>query len=314
MYKLKKWYFDFLTPEHDFVFVYFACVQLFGRSMRSLTIHVARPRTEFSTTRSFTPDDHEERTDGGFRRLIKLPGGKISFDERSCSILYAGKGCSLDLQYAGDGASLTNPVMIETGGRSHVLWQPLRLRYAVSGTVSAGGQQLTVKNSSGYGDFLESTYLPPVVPVRTLFWGRLHHPGLDLVYIHAAPRSSQRNWSRLIVRSDGALAEMNNIKILPADDSLHAASERVPPPSYEVVGENSTGRIRLKIHHILPVQESSFIDQQEIASPVARSILRLLTRNPRSTKFLSRADLVLETGKTQKVETNIPMIDEYALL
>jgi hypothetical protein len=47
--------------------------------------------------------------------------------------------------------------------------------------------------------------------------------------------------------------------------------------------------------------------------PGLREVLRRLTRDPRSTKWLSSADVVLEDGIRREF-TQIPMIDEYALL
>jgi hypothetical protein len=314
MYTLKKWYFDFLTPEQDYVFVYFAYVKLFGQIKGSLTIHRARPGRESPLMRSFAVDHHVEWTDECSRHFIQLPGGEIVIAEDQCSISFERGDCTVNLRYASLGESRLNPVVIHTGGKSRILWKPMGLRYNVSGRIRLGGETIPVKDSNGYVDYLQSSYLPLVVPVRTLYWGRLHHADIDAVYIHASDFHKERTWSKLYVRNGSVLTESKQISILDPESLRQDESGRTCPNAYEVVSESNSARIRLRVQHTLPVQESGFIDQQEIKSSVVRSILKLLTRNPRSTKFLSHADIVLESGQTRRIECQIPMIDEFALL
>jgi len=63
MFRLRKWYFDFLTPDGEYAYVYFAYITLAGRTLRSLTVHVARPGGS-PVTRSFLLDRHEEHGAG----------------------------------------------------------------------------------------------------------------------------------------------------------------------------------------------------------------------------------------------------------
>jgi hypothetical protein len=314
VYTLKKWYFDFLTPDREYVFVYFAYVKVLGQIKGSLTIHCARPGKGSPLTRSFAVNHPIEWTDECSRHFIQLPGGEIVIAEDQCSISFERGDCSVNLRYVSLGESRLDPVVINTGGKSRILWKPIGLRYQVSGRITLGGVAIPVEDSNGYVDYLESSYLPFVVPVRTLYWGRLHDTDIDAVYIHAADFHKEHTWSKLYVRNGGVMTDINRLSILDSGKPGHDGSASSCPDVYEVVGESNAVRIRMTVRHALPVQESAFIDQQEIKSSLARFLLKLLTRNPRSTKFLSHADIVLESERKCTTKRQIPMIDEYALL
>ena len=314
MFTLKKWYFDFLTPDRTYVFVYFAYVNVLGHTKGSLTIHCARPGKGSPLTRSFSVNPQLEGRDEDSKQSIQLPGGELVFAEDRCMMSFVRDDCSLSLRFDSRGDSRVDPLVINTGGKSNILWKPIGLRYHVSGRITLGEETIPAEGSNGYVDFLHSSYLPLVVPVSILYWGRLHHADIDAVYVHAADFHNERSWSKLYTRYGGIIAESNQVSILDVGNAAHERSSRTCPEVYEVVGSSNSARVRLRVRHVRPVQEMGFIDQQEINSPVVRSLVKLLTRNPRSTKFLSHADIALETKHTHRIESQIPMIDEFALL
>jgi hypothetical protein len=281
IYRLRKWYCDFLTSGLDYCFVYYADVSLFGATFPSLTVHIAR-------------------------------AGTIS--DGQCSVDVAGSGLSVHLRFVSAAGLQGLPVEIRNGDQKRIVWKPLHLKSRVSGSIVVGEETVEGIRCDGYVDYLESTFLPPVVPVRTLYWGRLHHPELDLVFMRAGSGPEGPAWSRMSIHSGKSLTEWEDIQIVNMLDPLEPASRAVSLGGYYIHASNGSRRAHLEVRHVAPVQVSSFIDHQEVKVAALRYILKKLTRDPRSTKWLSYADVVLEDpGSTLRI-TNVPMIDEFALL
>jgi hypothetical protein len=314
IFRLRKWYFDFLTPGLDYCFVYFADVRLPGAIFRSLTLHLARPGKGAPTTRTLAVEHATELVEGERRCTFSFAGGQIKIHDGGCAIDASGPGCSVHLQYMPLKRHLFRPVVICNGGRSRILWRPVHLKSSVSGSVDIGGEVIEVKGCDGYVDYLESSYLPPAVPVRTLYWGRLHHPELDLVFMRAANGSGNATWSRLSVHAGDCLTECEEVAIANRPGAHGFTSQAISPTGYDADAACGSRRVRVKVRHAVAVQESSFIDHQQVKSAVARYILKKLTRDPRSTKWLSYADVLLEDGGTMKHLRDVPLIDEFALL
>ena len=302
MYILKKWYFDFLTPANEYAFVYFATVRFAGRTWRSLTVHLARPGQEPAVTRSLTPDVHEERTGDRHCDRIRVPDGELKISKDACSLDFSGAGCSVDLRFSSGSGVPLRPLRVPAPGGAHILWTPIGLQYRVSGVLTIDGITLAPSEANGYVDYMECTALPPLVPVRSLSWGRLHHPGLEMVYVRAENRAGRQSWSKLFLREGSLVAENDECAIATTQDG------------YILRSSGDTGTLRVEVRRSSIVQQSSFIDQQEITSSPVRSLLKLLTRHPRSTKFLSYATVFMPDGARTPRAADIPMIDENALL
>jgi hypothetical protein len=311
IYRLRKWYFDFLTPGLDYCFVYFADVRILTAKFRSLTVHLARPG-RVPATKSLPVGHCHEDVHSETARSFRLSCGGIELGENSCAIDVSGPGCSVHLTYEGLRGFEGKPVVIRTGGRSKIVWRPLQMRYRVSGSVVIDGEAVEVPGFDGYVDYLESSYLPPVLPVRTLHWGRLHHDGLDLVYMRAGDGTGRTAWSRLSAHAGDSVTECHELAI--TSGPAQGGPESLSSGGYEAEAACGSGRVHMKVRHAAAVQESSFIDHQNLKSGAVRYVLKKLTRDPRSTKWLSTADVVLERGGIGRVFTNVPLIDEFALL
>jgi hypothetical protein len=311
MYRLRKWYFDFLTPGLDYCFVYFAEVQILTAKFHSLTVHLARPG-RVPSTKSLAVKNFHEELHRETARSFRLSCGGIELGENSCAIDVSGPGCSVHLKYEPLRACGGEPVVIRTGGRGKIVWKPLQMRSRVSGSVVIDGEAFEVSGFNGYVDYLESSYLPPAVPVRTLYWGRLHHDGLDLVYMLAGDGTGSAAWSRLSAHTGDSVIECQELAVTtgPAQGKPDSLSSR----GYEAEAACGSGHVHLRVRHEAAIQESSFIDHQNLRSGIARYVLKKLTRDPRSTKWLSRADVVLEQGETRREYSDVPLVDEFALL
>jgi hypothetical protein len=314
IYRLRKWYCDFLTSGLDYCFVYYADVSLFGATFRSLTVHLARPRKGTPITKTIPLGRVEEVAVGSNARTFRFDGGQIAISDGPCSVDVAGSGLSVHLRFVPTEGLQGLPVEIRNGGQKRIVWKPLHLKSRVSGSIVVGEETVEVMRCDGYVDSLESTFLPPVVPVHTLYWGRLHHPELDLVFMRAGSGPEGPAWSRMSIRSGKSLTEWEDLQLVNMLDPLEPASREVSHGGYYLHASSGSRRAHLQVRHVAPVQVSSFIDHQEVRCAAVRYILKKLTRDPRSTKWLSYADVVVEDPASTLRITNIPMIDEFALL
>ncbi len=314
MFKLRKWYFDVLTEDLKYFFVYFAVVRVGRIVVPSLNIHVAHAKDGQSRTVSIPVGHVEETTAGDPYVRIVLPGGGISVDPERCSLEFSSDRASASLQYVSEGHYRQQGVRIESPLRSFIRWIPFGLKYIVAGWISVGDTLMRVHRANGYADYLKSTCLPPIVPVRNLYWGRLHHPDIDVVYMHAAGGDGTPSWSGLEGVHAGRGFGPAACTLATSGRGRHLKSRSPGQWDYRVEGSPGMDLVRVQVSHSVPVQEGSFIDQQTIASPILRAGAKFLTRNPRSTKYLSFADLVIEKEGREVKYDHLPFIDECASL
>jgi hypothetical protein len=312
-FTLRKWYFDFLTPQQQYLFVYFAYVRLFGAIIRSFTVHLAELNGGFRRTVSFRPRHHSEWVDEDKVQHIRMPEGEIVFSDTEASIALERPECAVNLRFSLIGTSFADPLIISTGGRRSIAWRPIGLRAAVSGEARLGDRTITVLGANGYLDHLDSTIFPLSTPVRTLYWGRIHHADVDLVYTHAADESMTRKWSRMYLTNESGLIETAPLELsVPAESSLDVRNPLVPE-AYTLTGRTDSQAIRVRIQHVSAMQQGGFVDQQELPSAVRR-LLKLLTRDPHSTKFLSHAEIEIERRPGKQTWQDVPLINEIAQL
>jgi hypothetical protein len=185
--------------------------------------------------------------------------------------------------------------------------------YDVSGSVSIGPDVLQVRDAAGYVDHLESTFLPPLVPVRRLYWGRLHNCDFDFAYVKAdGGPGKAASWAKAYLREGNTMHEAEDVRMDfrgTVAGSLPAAGDG---SDYTLNCGFGVTRLVAEVQHIRPVQQVSFIETADIRLPALRAILAKITRNPRGVKFLARADVAVTGRGTHKVSG--PMIDEVVYL
>ncbi len=309
MFHLKKWYFDFLTPEKQYVFIYYASARLGPGIMRSLTLHLAWPRQGVLVARSIPVTGALELAADG--EIVRALFGRITCGKSEAMLAITDGDCAVQLRYKAEPGPELRPVVIPTGKRSSVSWKPFGLKYRVSGFVALAQHRVEVKDALGYIDYLESSCLPPLVPVRTLYWGRLAQPDLQIVFMRAATRNGTKAWSALYGCTNSMQFESERVVIQPERKLVSGQPEG---NGYSLRADWSVGAVEMQVRHEAVVQEGSFIEQQEHASKLGRRILKLLTRNPRSTKFLSSADVHCQFSCVSQQIRDVPIIDEYVLL
>jgi len=312
MFLLRKWYFDYLTPDGEYAYVYFAYITLAGRTMRSLTVHVAAPGAS-PVSRSCLLAGHRESGRGMTDCALALPCGEIRVGDRGCTLFLVRDDFTVNLTFAQGSGGTGAPVEIPAGRKSRIVWMPVALRYTVSGTITLGGTVVEPRGAFGYADTLESTCLPPFVPARMLYWGRAHHPLLDLTYVHAHSRTGESVCSRFYMQN-GAGVLSGELTFAPDPAGGGSSGGAAAAGDYVITGTAGGGRVNARVHRVRPVQDSGFIDQQDVRSPLFRRLIRAFTRDPRGTKYLSRADLSLVVPAGEERIDDLAMIDECVRL
>lgn len=311
MPSLRKWYFDCLTPENDYLFVYYALVGIAGLTFRTVTVHLARTSKNVLQTRAFALPGKAEPSRLSDGCILQTAGGGIRSHTNGFALSFCEGDCSLSLNYATTAQFDVQPIVIPAGGGKSVRWKPLGLNYRVTGQVTLAGEQLNFEGVDGYADYLEANCFPRSFPVRTLFWGRLAHPKVSLVYVRAEGRTGGHAWSGLFGRAGEVVLESRNVEINSPASRLPPGSATSAPAIYSVSAAAAAGRINVIVHHDVAVQSGGFIDQQDSMSALSRWLLKALMRNPQSTKSISRADVDVELKDVSVRQSQIPFIDEY---
>ncbi len=309
MYLLRKWYFDLLTAEGMYLFLYFAYVRLAGVTSRSLVLHVAPGNQEGTFTESVPVKSHREPGGGARELAVGLKRGTIMVEGRGCRIALGTSRASLDLSYSLVVPGGGRPVLIEGARKGRILWKPIGIRYRVEGTVTVDGSRFMLDGCAGYADFLESTILPPWVPVRHLLWGRAHCPEEDLAFVHASGLAGAPSWSRFLLHRKGKVQESDQVEIT-GESGIPSAPSAGGTGGYTVRAGFPGEVYEMTVHHCRTVQNASFIDQQRFRWSIARSLAKRITRDPHGSKFLSSIEIPGRgTGGRE-----LCMIDEEAYL
>lgn len=314
MYRFRKWYVDCLGPRKEFVFAYVADVQLGALHLRSLTVHLADPGSAVSVTRSFPlsaaaikalDSDGIGTVQPGIKSAGLWPPQPATFELRE-------NDCAIALHW--ENQPRFEPVIIPTCGNSSIIWKPLALPCAVSGRVNMGGRQIELQEASGYADYVDSTCLPPLVPVRTLRWGRISEPDFALAYIVASDRLGTRSWSQLHARSADSWFQGEDVCLRVEDTDSVTDESCDGGRAYSISAVSKGCQATVRFHPEACVQGGSFINQQTCRSILMRLLLKCLTRNPRGRKFLGHADLTFEGPGVCLAKKHIPCIDELVNL
>ena len=156
-----------------------------------------------------------------------------------------------------------------------------------------------------------SCYNPLKVPVRELFWGRLHDVQMDITYSYALGKGDRSLGALLILRMDDQVIEFHKLSI-----EVHSREESDAlgisvPASYTPECRNDSIRLELKVKHYEPAIVSRFTDTQDSLGRYRRKLLKWISGDPKGIKFYSSADISLESGETINTIHEVLMISEY---
>lgn len=310
-YFFKKWFFDILTPEHDYIFLYFAFVNFFGKKVGTLDITVTNIRGGPTLRRSIPvgfpaaighqpPPDIEESS----FELIAVRDGtrKIRVDA---------PGILADLTLVPRIHSNLDPLKIATGRKRRIIWRPLVISGLVSGRLVMGAHAFSFDNAAGYEDYLYSNVLPFMVPVRDLQWGRIHHEKLSIAYTSAAGSKDGQVWTKAYMEKGEDLIEISNLSIRRISSRNCSELQFICPETYEIKGEANGSVLTIRVDHVSDAAVSTFLDTDSIPGRLRRRLVRELSKDPRGAKSFAKASVELEGTAGSLSVDDILCIDEY---
>ncbi len=306
-FSFEKWYFDVTLPTGDIIFFFLARTRILGLRDDRLSLTLVSPGA---------PPLHRSldlRAGGAPSSLMVPPIGpgprtEPPGAEREIRVRASGKDLALDLTFARPPDE--HPVMAALRiplGRRGILWQPVQSRSDVRGSIRVGEKAFAADGCWGYIDRLVSDVFPPLTPVRTLYWGRLHHSEGSFVYaVIPEPRPrALLTWSSR--RSSLAFDAADVMVKETAKSSLLGL--RYPRSYVLMAGKDSSG-VRLEVENVSPAVESAFVGTEK-ANRLDGKAVSALARNPRGIKFFSQGRLLVrDRGRTTEIGP-APFFSEY---
>ena len=284
-FRFEKWYFDFALPTGEVIFFFLAKTRILGQKDFRLSLTVVSPRVA-PIHRSFVLEGFAAAKPS--LALLLLPGLQEfpSPSESEVRVRTFGDGFVLDLTFTRhpDARPSADPMVIRRGKRQ-ILWEPVHSRSIVRGQVRTHGRTWTAEGYDGYIDRLVTDIFPLFTPVRTLYWGRLHHPEGSLVYA-VIPRL--RPAALVTWESSRERLEFNRVQVSGRGTATSPILGLDYPPAYTLNAQGPSASLRLDVENIAPAVETGFIGNEGIPSGVESRALNFLARNPRGIKFFSR--------------------------
>ncbi len=310
-YFFKKWFFDILTPGRDYIFLYFAFVNFFGKKVGTLDITISNIHGGPTLRRSIPvefpaaighqpPSDIEESSFG----LIEVRDGIREIRVNAPGLL-------VDLTLVPRTQSDLAPLEIAPGRKGRISWKPLVLSGLASGRVIVGPKEFAFDNAAGYEDYLSSNVLPFMVPIRDLQWGRIHHERLNIAYTSAAGPKDGKVWTKAYVEEGKKLIEISNLSIRRISSRNCSGLQFSCPEAYEIKGDANGSVLTIRLDHISDATVSTFLDTDIISGSLQRWLVRRLSKDPRGVKSFAKASVELASTAGSLSVDDILCIDEY---
>ena len=310
LYRFEKWYFDILTENKDYLIMFFSLFEFMGFRLGFFVLDKG----------SFEKKDSDFKTFSTKLKILKRKGatfltdkGVIDIGKDTSSIDLTFNDMSIKVDIASK-STLTHGISglyIKQNKWQYLNWKPLFLKYHITGNIKIKNTDLLIKKRKGYADYLTSTIRPLKVPVKTLYWGRLHGEGFDLTYSYAEGNRKEAGWAAMIYHADNLSQQLNILYLEPVDFEFLEESGISCPTAYRMHGKNGSLEISLEVRHLKPAIFSSFSDIPSTPGKIGRSLTKKLLRDPRGGKFFSSVHIEITESGNKKIFDDLFMIDEY---
>ncbi len=311
-FRLEKWYFDLLTPQQDFIFLYLAWLRFLGMARGQLNIHILSSHEE-ATALSFPIHVKEESRDGEKRSLV-FEYGKIEISPEQGNVVLQVPGLTATLSYrACPVQNFSAAALRIVKKKSQIWWYPLQLQSRVSGKISSGERSWEPTAAPGYCDYLSTAGLGPPWALRHLMWGRLHQGSLALTYAFVQEQHPGKTWPHLLLSLAGKYRVMDDFAIRCTEYALSETLAIRFPRSYVIVGEQAGVKINLAVKHIRMLVETPFLDSPTPGKRLPKDLSRWIPLQPKGIKFLSLGSGEISwDGQPQQLGETV-FIDEYVI-
>ncbi len=310
-YFFKKWFFDILTPEHDYIFLYFAFVNFFGKKVGTLDITVSNIRGDPPLRLSIPIDFPAGIGNQPAPEIEESSFGLIEVREGTREIRVNSPGLLVELNFVPRTKGDLAPLEIVKGRKGRITWKPVVLSGSVSGKLMIGTRTFSLDKVAGYEDYLYSNVPPFMVPIRHLQWGRIHHEKMNIAYTSAEGSSRGEVWTKAYVQRDEEVIEISNLSIRRVSSRNCGELNLTVPGTYEIRGDAKESSLTIRLDHISDAAVSRFLDTASISGGLQRWLVRKLSKDPRGVTSFAEASAEI-TGKSGSLSAgNILCIDEY---
>lgn len=313
IFRFEKWFVDILTQERDYFILFHVLLEVFGIRVCFVEVNISRFGDEynFHLNRKLKVIRRSEHT-------LSLRQGHILYEEGMGKIKLSLRGMEIDLNLSPlhpsnfDGMEMK----IRNRGGGTLEWKPLYLKSMVSGSIRIEGERKQVMDEekftgTGYADYLHSTMSPFRVPIRQLYWGRLHSQDLDLTFSYALGAHDEVAGAQMIVQTGGETIRLDKISVLADRWEEFDPPGISGPVSYIVQASSQRMQLNLNVVHLKPAIVSEFMENPKELGRLGLAILRQISREPKGIKFYSSASLeFVLNGHTRRLD-KVFMIDEY---
>ncbi|HEC41890.1 MAG TPA: hypothetical protein ENI20_03585 [Bacteroides sp.] len=310
IFRFEKWFVDVLTAEGDYVIIFHTLTEVFGKKLCFVEVNIGR--FEESGDSKGYHFNQKLKLLKREKHTVSTREGDILLEAGLGSMKLSLRDIDLDLVLSPvhhSGFDLPGMRIPETGHRA-LNWKPLFIKTMVSGKLRLKGDDQQVMGN-GYVDYLISTLSPFKVPVRQLYWGRLHSKDCDLTYSYAMDKNGELVGSQMILQVGGNRIQLDKVEIQPADWKKFDPPGISCPQTYTLEAYDEACRVKMNVIHTKPAIISEFVKNTGELGFLRLALLKKISKNPRGIKFFSVASLDLTIdGRTEKLD-NMLMIDEY---
>jgi len=301
--RFEKWFIDVLTKEQDYIIVFHTITEFLGFRICFLEVNTG----VFHINKKLNILNREDHT-------LKTREGNILIEPGMGNLRLSLNDIDLELALTpvhNSGFNLPGMNIPETGQRS-LRWKPLYLKAMVSGKLRIEGETRMIIGN-GYVDYLLSTLSPFKVPVRQLYWGRLHSKDVDLAYSYALGEDNQVIGCQMIIQSHAKRTRINKLTVQTGEWKQYNPPGILAPESYSLEASGDTLQVVLSVEHLKPAVISEFAETPEDMGRFRRALLKRISRDPRGIKFNAISRLEISQGGKTQILDEIHMIDEFVV-
>jgi len=308
LFQFKKWFFDLNSGVENYAYFIVVEIRFLCFRWHSFTFHHFREDAGTVTkTNSLRLNIRGSDWD---TLQIKGRGLDISPENGQLNIAIDFDDLIIDLEINGfRGVQSAGGLMIHHGSKD-IRWFPVPGSMLASGILKINGLTWKVDNEPVYIDSLYSDVLPFRVPVEKMYWGRLMYGELRIAYSVVMSDKGQQ-WSRCFVTLEGRHFTFPAITLEITAGTTGSPDDDKEGSGYVLTAMDGDNRLVMAIHHRKVVAEGQFIDPDQYRNKLLIRALGRISKNPGGRKFLSTADVQMQTGGVSCHWPGLVGVDEF---
>ena len=303
VFKYQKWFFDVCTSAGEYFILFISHITVFGKDKIYLQAYGTGVLVFQAELELLEISDDSIRT----------RQGDITFNENQVALSIVINKFAVSVKWTTSFLPQyqLNPFFLEkrSGG---LKWKPFFIRAAVNGYVKVDDiNKFTFIDDNGYIDKVESTFLPFIMPVKHLYWGRLHSDEIDLTFTYVIESKTHQISSKIYVINNGNALEFDSANLIIHDQKKYLANSLYYPEKYKIEATNSVYQLTMQVYDHEITVVSDFINDVKQYGVLSTKLLAVISKNPRGIKSLAKASIKLSGSSSDVNFNDLILIDEY---